>query len=178
MKSFVNNIKIRKPFGNITRNNHVLLIIKDDQGNFLIGDKPDFYPKGIYRLAGGGVEEGETPHQSAIRETKEELSLSIDQRNLKLIAQITTNAKIKEQTLSNITYLFQLVGINPKEIVAGDDIVGLKPFSKEEFKQLIEKYNNLGSDNIYDGEDGYSHFWDDYGKMYSFIHQVALDLSE
>ena len=64
--------------------------------------------------------------------------------------------------------------ISPKP---NDDIKALKKFSKKDLAELIEKYNNLDDKNLYFGEDGYKHYWNDYGKMYFFIHQVVLDLT-
>ena len=58
-------IKISKPFGNLYRNRCVLVAAFDDSHNLLLGAKPDFYPPGIVRLLGGGVDEGENIKDAA-----------------------------------------------------------------------------------------------------------------
>jgi NADH pyrophosphatase NudC (nudix superfamily) len=44
----------------------------------LIGAKPGFYPSTISRLLGGGVDEGGTFEQAALRETGEERGVRVD----------------------------------------------------------------------------------------------------
>jgi len=177
VKKFINNISIRLPFGNIVRDRHVLLVIKDQYGNYLLGEKPKFYPKGICRLVGGGIEKNETPEKAAIREAQEELTIKISNENLLPIAEVKTKAKTTEKTLINTTYIYLLVGINQLKLQANDDITGLRRFSKKELSSLINEYNSFADNDFYSGDDDYKHYWNDYGKMYSFIHQTVLDLT-
>jgi len=177
VKKLVNNISIRFAFGNIARDRHVLLVIKDHNGDYLLGEKPDFYPTGICRLVGGGIEKDEAPLDAAIREAREELTIAITEKNLKPVAQVITNAKLDTNNLNNTTFIYLLTGIDDLKLQPNDDIKALKKFSKKDLAELIEKYNNLDDKNLYFGEDGYKHYWNDYGKMYFFIHQVVLDLT-
>ncbi|NCN87779.1 MAG: hypothetical protein GW941_02695, partial [Candidatus Pacebacteria bacterium] len=70
-----------------------------------------------------------------------------------------------------------LVGINQLKLQANDDITGLRRFSKKELSSLINEYNSFADNDFYSGDDDYKHYWNDYGKMYSFIHQTVLDLT-
>jgi hypothetical protein len=53
------DLTLHHTFGNLLRKKHVLVVIQNHSGNVLLGQKPDFYPEGICRLIGGGIEEGE-----------------------------------------------------------------------------------------------------------------------
>lgn len=59
----------------------VKVVIKSDQGNILLA-KPDY--KKTWQFPGGGVENGESPEEAAIREVKEELNLDISKDALRL----------------------------------------------------------------------------------------------
>jgi 8-oxo-dGTP pyrophosphatase MutT (NUDIX family) len=175
MKQFHNTITLRAVFGNMARDRHVLFVIKDEAGKYLLGAKPDFYPEGIYRFSGGGVDSSETPTQAAIREAAEELSLNITSQNLTPLAEITTEAVFQGKTIQNVTTLFLLQIADVTAIQAGDDIAYLQPMTREELQALVERYRSLPDEKFVD--DGYEQYWRDYGEMYAFIHQVALDLT-
>jgi len=175
MKQFHNTITLRAVFGNMARDRHVLFVIKDEAGKYLLGAKPDFYPKGIFRFSGGGVEPSETPIQAAVREAAEELNLSITAQNLTPLAEITTEAIFQGRPVKNVTTLFLLQIDNLNAIEAGDDIAYLERMTRDELQSLVERYRNLPDEVFYD--DGYEMYWRDYGEMYAFIHQVALDMT-
>ena len=56
-KIFKLNFKVEEPFGNLFREKQVLVAVMDKNGRILVGAKPNFYPRGINRLLGGGVKE-------------------------------------------------------------------------------------------------------------------------
>jgi len=171
-----NHIKTNSLFGNLHRPQHVLIVLIDQDGNFLLGHKPNFYPSGIYRFVGGGVKKDEEPDTAVEREFEEELGLKPCQQKLKFLAQVNTIANYNNQEYTNQTflYLYQLDG--EEAFKAGDDIEDLINFTPLELQELIYDYYKLDDDNwfIVNGEP--IHCWSDYGKMYGYIHQVALDL--
>jgi ADP-ribose pyrophosphatase YjhB (NUDIX family) len=57
----------------------VKVVIKSDKGNVLLA-KPDY--KKTWQLPGGGVEDGESPEDAVVRETLEELDLTISKEDL------------------------------------------------------------------------------------------------
>ena len=66
---------LRKPFS-------VLVVIYDDAGQFLLlqrADDPNFW-----QSVTGGIDEGETPLQTAYRELKEETGIDCHAQNLSL----------------------------------------------------------------------------------------------
>lgn len=63
----------------------VKVVIKSDQGNILLA-KPNY--KKSWQLPGGGVENGESPEEAAVREVREELSLNLSTDSLRLTGTI------------------------------------------------------------------------------------------
>lgn len=47
--------KIHKAFGNLYRKRHALIFCLDQNSKILVGCKPNFYPKNIARMLGGGI---------------------------------------------------------------------------------------------------------------------------
>ncbi len=177
VQQFHNTITLRAVFGNMARPRHVLLVIKDKQGRYLLGAKPELYPPGIYRFSGGGVEQNERPLQAALREAQEELGLSLRENQLTPIAEIITQATFQDKQLQNRTTLFLLALDDSQTIVPGDDIAYLQPHTPQELQALIQRYRSFPPDEV--SQDGdYQVFWQDYGAMYAFIHQVALDVTQ
>lgn len=75
MNEITLDVQLKAPFGNLYRERHTLLLIVDRNGMIITGQKPGFYPDGITRLNGGGVDPEETFKQAAIREIREEMNV-------------------------------------------------------------------------------------------------------
>ena len=176
MKSFKNTIQLHTVFGNMARPRHVLLVIQDTNKNYLLGVKPDFYPQDVYRFVGGGVNEQEKPLEAAIREAKEELQLELTSDRLTPLAQVTTEAQFEGKTVKNVTFLFHLQVTDQDELIASDDIHSIKRMTTTQLQALIKKYSSLPIEPFFQDGDYYV-CWQDYGQMYGFIHQIALDLT-
>lgn len=167
-------IKIKSPFGNLFRKRLVLIAVVDQQGNILVGSKPNYYPEGIYRFIGGGVDEGEEPVMGGSRELQEELGVVAQTDELKPLLQVNVhavddNGRIYEN--SNYIYLYKLKNNNYK---AGDDIKGVVKLSIEELVKLGEKYESLSEDDWFRNEtENYN--WKDYGKVYGPIHKLVAE---
>lgn len=174
MDEFKLNINIKSPFGNLYRKRLVLIAVVDQQGNVLIGSKPNYYPEGIYRFVGGGVDEGEDPVVGGVRELHEELGIVAQTEELKPLLQVNVHAVDDEGKVyenSNYIYLYKLKDNNYK---AGDDIKGVVKLSIEELGKLGEKYENLSEDNWFRNEmENYN--WKDYGKVYGPIHKLVAE---
>ncbi|CCQ10119.1 dATP pyrophosphohydrolase [Pseudoalteromonas luteoviolacea B = ATCC 29581] len=113
---------MRKPFS-------VLVVIHNSRGEFLLmqrADDPNFW-----QSVTGGIDEGETPQQTAIRELKEETGIDCEALSLNLISYSHTNHyAIREQwlyryepgTTNNTEYVFSvevpndiIIELNPRE---------------------------------------------------------------
>lgn len=175
---FKNKITLHAVFGNMHRPKHVLLVIRNSEGKFLLGEKPHFYPPQIYRLVGGGIDGDETPIEAAIRESMEELQIQVDESELNELAVIKTKGNFEGKTYTNTTYMYELKINDIESLIPGDDITGLKHLTREEVEELIQRYKDLSTDDWFESDDGYKHCWSDYGEMYSYVHQIMLDLTQ
>lgn len=177
MPTFINNITLNSVFGNLYRSKHVLIVLIDPDGNYLLGSKPKFYPPGIYRLVGGGVEPNENSQEAAEREFTEELGMQPNPDKLQPLAKVITSGNYNSKLFTNTTYLFKYQLDAEEELQAGDDIEELIECSPHKLKELIDNYQQLAPNNWLIENGQKVHSWHDYGQMYSFIHQVALDLT-
>lgn len=168
------NIKINSPFGNLYRKRLTLIAVKDNEGNVLVGSKPNFYPDGIYRLVGGGVDEGEEPIYGARRELNEELNIDAKIEDLIPLLQVNVQATDDSGKVfvnSNFIYLYNL---KDEKYKAGDDIKGIIKLSAGELFKLGERYENLSEDDWFRNEmENYN--WKDYGKVYGPIHKLVAE---
>lgn len=163
---------VKKPFGNLFRKRCVLIAVQNDEGKILIGAKPHFYPPAISRLLGGGVNEGESFEQAAVRELQEELSITIKADGLIPIALFVTDAKDQESNeYHNKTAVFS-VNIGGQTYEAGDDIKHVIPMTPDEVHELGELYEQLPEVLWFNGDEG-EYSWADYAKLYGPIHKVT-----
>ncbi len=167
-------IKVESAFGNLYRKRLCLIVVRDLVGNILVGSKPNFYPAGIYRMIGGGVDENENPVVGTQRELKEELGIDADIKDLNLLLQVDVNAIDAQERIfnnSNFIYFYQLKDNNYK---AGDDIKSVIKLTINELYMLGEKYETLSEDDWFKNEmENYN--WKDYGKVYGPIHKLTAE---
>lgn len=164
------------------RGSHALIALKDKDGNFILGTK-HIYPAGIYRLIGGGMDEGEKPVAAAIRETEEEVGIKLRPDQLKYLAIVT--AEIDEESTRQhftfTTHLFCAI-VDSDQLVPADDLDGLQILNPDAMTQLISRYFSLSDELVTldkpSGEKQPQMFrWKDYGKLYGQLHQFALTLT-
>ena len=168
------NIKVIAAFGNMYRKKCVLIAVQDVNGNILTGAKPSFFPPGITRLLGGGVDEGEDLEPAAVRELSEELGVEIDVTQLQLLARFNIHATDSTgREFYNETYLYG-ANIGDIDYSPGDDVKQIVTLSRDQLYELAEKFEKLPESLWYHGEEG-DFSWHDYGKLYSVIHRIAAD---
>lgn len=178
MQIFHNQLQLKSVFDNLKRPRHVLIVLQDTSGNYYLGSKPKFYPTGIYRFAGGGVKKHETPLQAVVREFEEELGIPPEANSFTPLAQVITTATHKDQQYQNITSLFHYQIKDPDQLKPGDDIEALEKMSPSQLASLVTAYQGLDLEDWFINQEGKRvHSWHDYGQMYAFIHQVALQLT-
>ncbi|MCL5411187.1 MAG: NUDIX hydrolase [Patescibacteria group bacterium] len=160
------------------RGKHVLIVVKDDQGKYILGSKK-IYPEGIYRFIGGGVDLDENPAEAAVREIEEELKINVRKTNFRPLAKFIVEVSDEKETFVFLTFLFLLTTpVSRQLLVASDDLDDLVELSKDEVLELVQKYENL-SDCLVDlkGDKSGLFKWSDYGKFYSQVHQIAMELA-
>lgn len=167
-------LTVKKPFGNLFRKKCVLIAAEDNNGNVLLGAKPYFYPPTISRLLGGGVDEGESFEQAALRELEEELGVKIEASDLTLLVLFETTAKDEDgKEYYNETAIFKAT-IGDQTYQAGDDVKHIIKMTPDEVYELGEHYEQLPEVLWYNGEEGL-YAWADYAKLYGPVHKVTAE---
>lgn len=165
---------VAQPFGNLRyRNRSVLILCQNKEGKFILGVKKGHYPPNIVRLVGGGVNGNETVIEAAKRELFEEMNVAIENDRLAPLVQVNITGVYSGTIYKTQIYIFycKLIKLT---YVAGDDITDIMEYSEEEYQKLITRYFELKDDQLYT-ENGDTFSWGDYGRVYGFIHRIALD---
>ncbi|MBT4123886.1 MAG: NUDIX hydrolase [Candidatus Pacebacteria bacterium] len=172
-------IKIEKPFGNLFRKATILVACQTPEKTYLFGEKKDFYPEGIVRLIGGGVEKGDSsPKEAAILELKEEINYKPKLQELKSLGAISITATDNKNKKYNHIIHIYFLQIPPKvNLKAQDDLTGIVELNTKQFEKLIKRYYSLSKKNI--RKKGNLEFsWYDYAQVYGPVHQFVFDLLE
>jgi 8-oxo-dGTP pyrophosphatase MutT (NUDIX family) len=171
MSRYEFTVHLKNAFGNLYRKHHALIVVRDPNGNYLFGQKPKFYPPGIVRLIGGGVNENESPNLGATRELNEELKITVDQKDVLPLSDITFHAITPKNTLHLTTHLY-FYQLHTADYIPGDDITGISILTLDQIRELSEKFNRLPTD-LWDPDHSFT--WDDYGRVYGPIHLIAYE---
>ncbi len=153
------------------RHHHVVLAIFDEENRLYLARK-HIYPANIYRLFGGGVDKGETSEVAAIREMKEETSLSSNP-----VYQETFNfALFEEHTQTKFKMTFDLyhVFIHRGRVIPGDDVQGMRIFSKEDIPELLDEMKSLSTTLIM-GKNNEMFAWSDWGTVFATLHEFVFN---
>lgn len=172
-KKYRLKVKITKPFGNLLRKKHVLVVLKNENGQYVLGSKK-IYPIGIFRFVGGGHEGTEKLIETAKREVFEEIGLKLKKSQLIALAEIEILASdLYKKTHRCLTYLF-FAEIKNELLVAGGDLDKIKKLRKLDLERLIERYDRIDSSLWFRSDQGFEFAWRDYGKVYGPIHQIGI----
>ena len=112
----------------------VKVVIKSDLGNILLA-KPDY--KKTWQLPGGGVENGESPEQAAVREVKEELNLDILDSDLAIKGTIY---KPDEELLFIVYEYTKLIAEDIKFDLQADEITDFQFAQVQNVAPLLSSY--------------------------------------
>jgi 8-oxo-dGTP pyrophosphatase MutT (NUDIX family) len=170
------NLQIEKPFGNLFRKETVLVACKTSKGTFLFGEKKGFYPDGIFRLIGGGVEESDNSLVEAAKaEVKEETGFETKISDLIELGMVDIRATDEEQKkYHHMIHLFFLKIPENEKLKANDDLTNIIELNLEQTKKLVEKYKNIPK-NSRGMEGGLEFSWYDYAQVYGPVHQFVLE---
>lgn len=161
--------------GVMTRGRHVLIMIHDHDGKYVLGSK-QIYPEGIYRFVGGGVDEGEDMSEAAARELEEETGIVAGPGAFgevaTFVAHIHETSTGKHYDFETELYAYQLSEAD--EMAAADDLDDLAHLDDKEMLALIKRYDGLSKElDTSLGGDPIS--WSDYGKFYGKVHEVGYE---
>lgn len=173
MKIAAIHINVKKVPPIVLRKRHVLIMIRDEAGRYILGHK-NKYPELIYRFVGGGVEPTENYDEAAARELYEELKIYPQSHELRELIRIIAHVTDETGTTYKFTtgvYLFDL-GIN--KMLPSSDLDGVVRLTQPAFEDLITRYFLLSKDV----EPHFGFAWYDYGQLYGNIHRIALGQSK
>lgn len=100
-------------------------VVLDEHGSVLLGRRRD---AGFWTLPGGGVEEGETPWQAVVRETREETGFDVE-----VVRLATVDWK---QAASDIVFVFEC-RITGGSAATSDETSEVRFVPQEEFAALL-----------------------------------------
>jgi len=162
------------PFGNLRfRDRTALILCRDEAGKLLLGREDGFYPQGIFRMIGGGIDDGEAVLDGTIREVKEELGIDVKKDELVELAEVELEGVFQETVYTTKIFVYYLK-VTLAECVASDDVSELISCTEVEYRELVNRFFELRDDHIYKKDD-LEFSWGDYGRAYGFVHQLALD---
>ncbi len=166
-------LDLKAPFGLLKRGmDTAVVLVRNKNGQWVLGRKDSFYPEGIVRMIGGGMDDG-NPLGDIQRELKEELAVEVEEDRLKPLihAEIIGRLPDGEQVTTSV-FVFYLMTY--ESLVAGDDLSGLAYLSDHDMHDLIGRYGRLPESGVIrkDEPDG---TWADYGKIWGPIHAAALE---
>lgn len=102
-------------------------VVLDEQGGVLLGRRRD---GGFWTLPGGGVEEGETPWQAVVRETREETGFDVE-----VVRLATVDWK---QAASDIVFVFEC-GITGGAAATSNETSEVRFVPKEDLAALLPR---------------------------------------
>ncbi len=152
------------------RGRHALILVRNQEGNFILGRK-QIYPPQICRMVGGGIEASEDPQVGAARELAEELHIDVPPENLIPLKKVVAEITCRQEKITFTTWLF-FYQLEVEAIQADDDLDDVWALSEADLESLIARYGQLQGE---DKDDNVEFKWQDYGRLYGPMHQIALD---
>ena len=168
-------LSIKEPFGLLKREvDTVVVLARDNKGLWLLGEKSHFYPEGIVRMLGGGMDANEGNPLIAIqRELQEETGVEIDEDKLVPLIHAEIIGKLPANGIAKASVFVFYVQL-PGSEVAADDISGFARYTDQELLALVQRYEQLPSDIVIRGDEPDA-TWADYGKVWGPIHKSAFE---
>jgi 8-oxo-dGTP pyrophosphatase MutT (NUDIX family) len=170
MKQHIVKLKLKTAPDNLKREGYALFAPINEHGQIGLGTKTKWYPEGIYRLAGGGIDKDEVPAESAVRELKEELNIDANISNLIPLAEIVIDAGTEEGNFKESFHCYA-IKVRQAEVTAGDDIDGVRFMTKDEYADLNSKFESMDielKNSTWNIEK-----WRDYGTLFSTIQRIV-----
>jgi 8-oxo-dGTP diphosphatase len=101
-------------------------------------DIPTISSPNTWDIIGGGIEEGETPLEAAIREVQEEVNISVEPSQLKLIQEYDFVEELSGKTLHGTWYFAKLTDEQAAQAKLGNEGQEMRWMTLDEVKPLAK----------------------------------------
>jgi 8-oxo-dGTP pyrophosphatase MutT (NUDIX family) len=164
------NLKLKKPIANLYRDNTVLLLITYGE-RFLVATKKEC-PENMYRFVGGGVDEGETPENAALRELREELNINSDIKiELTSLNSVKIIAQTSEGTFEHTIYGFHYSSTTC-EFDHDSELSNLKWLEISKIGEYLEGLKDVKG--LYK-DPRIEFYWEDYAEIYRRVEAIFFN---
>lgn len=155
-------IQLKASIHNLKRGcEHVLVLLENEKGEILMAGKPQ-YPKGMFRLPGGGVNKGEKIEDAAAREVMEELGVVA--KDVKVIERFEIVGISDGKDYPLIQYITHANLGNQQIKIDNDELSSYVWVDKNGLEKAIKVFESFEDE-----------FWQGYGKIYGPVHKIALE---
>lgn len=167
-------LELQEPFGMLTRNaDTVAVLARDSRGLWMLGQKEQFYPEGIARLIGGGMDQEVNPVIATQREIEEETGITINEEKLIPLVHAEITANLPDGNKVNAS-VFVFYAHLTQPAVAADDLSGIAYYSDKDLLALIQRYAQLPEQAINPDRQPTA-TWQHYGQVWGPIHKAAFE---
>ena len=142
------------------RRGEVIFAIRNPRGRILLHTK-SFYPKGVYRLPGGGIHWDEDVEDALYREVAEETGLPVEVD--RFVGLIQNEVRRQMKTFASYVFLLHTEKLVPRVQDPKERISGFKQVSAAGLRAASRRLQKLSDD------------WDVWGKFRARAHELVLE---
>jgi ADP-ribose pyrophosphatase YjhB (NUDIX family) len=149
----------------------VAILLRNGQGQWVLGKKTSFYPEGIARMVGGGMDQDKNPSTAAVRELREETGLVVEEEKLVPLVHAEVTATLADGTKHVVSiFVFYLQTTQP--LMPADDVDGFAFLSDRELLTQVDRYLALPEDALVRPGEQFS--WAHYGQIWGPVHAASF----
>ncbi|GIK41427.1 MAG: hypothetical protein BroJett011_52600 [Chloroflexota bacterium] len=144
------------------RRGEVVMVIPNEQGHVWLHTK-DFYPEGVYRLMTGGIDPGEKPDRSLLREVGEETGFVVKIERCLAVVTYTLTAAEGVLPFASYVFLTRPAAGQPHPSDPGERITHFKAVPAADLLTVVHNLRALSGP------------FQDWGIFRAIAHQVAYE---
>ena len=143
------------------RRGEVVFAIRNRRDKILLHTK-SFYPKGVYRLPGGGIHWDEEVEAALFREVEEETGLPVTVE--RFVGLILYAVRRRPRPFASYVFLLRTEKLLPRvQVPSSERISGFKEVSPSELRAVTQRLRELSDD------------WRVWGKFRALAHELVAD---
>jgi len=142
------------------RRGEVVFAIRNRRDKILLHTK-SFYPKGVYRLPGGGIHWDEEVEEALFREVEEETGLPVTVD--RFVGLILYAVRRRPKPFASYVFLLSTEKLRPRVQDPSERISGFKEVSSSELRAATQRLRELSDE------------WRIWGKFRALAHELIAD---